>query len=75
MSDHTFFIIYPSKDDESTLHILRLLDCFDYEIADFHRASSKEFSSRSMAVAHAKELAVNHGKFFEDTEEPSALLD
>jgi hypothetical protein len=75
MTDYIFFIIYRSKDDESTLEILRLLSCFDYEIENFHRASSKEFSDRASAVAHAKDLAEKHGKIFEDDEEATGLLD
>lgn len=73
MTDYTYFIIYPSKDDESTLEILRLLSCFDYEIENFHRASSKEFSDRASAIAHAKDLAEKHDKIFE--EEATGLLD
>lgn len=74
MSDFTYFIIYKSKDDESTLEILRLLSCFDSEIEDFHRASSKTFYERPPAVAHAKYLAEKHGKIFED-DEATGLLD
>lgn len=75
MSDYTYFIVYRSKDDESTLQIKRLLSCFDYEIDSFHRASSKAFYSRADAVAHAKSLAEKHGKIFEDSEAPAGLLD
>ncbi|WP_408601539.1 hypothetical protein [Pseudomonas sp. PLMAX] len=75
MSDFTYFIIYRSKEDESTLEILRMLSCFDSEIEDFHRASSKTFYDRPAAVAHAKFLAEKHGKVFEDTDEESSLLD
>ena len=74
MSDYTYYIIYKSKDDESTLEILRFLSCFDYEIENFHRASSKEFSDRASAVDHAKDLAEKHGKIFEDSE-ATGLLD
>jgi hypothetical protein len=75
MSDYTYFIIYRSKEDESTLEILRMLSCFDSEIEDFHRASSKVFYERPAAVTHAKYLAEKHGKTFEDSEEATGLLD
>lgn len=75
MSDYTFFIMYKSSTDQSELEIRSHLTCFDYEVDESTRASSKAFDNYKSAAAHAKHLAEKHGKVFVDEEEGTGLLD